>query len=75
MRKTFTRQCDDFKSDIQRNNGLLMSLHSAKHRFESLAAPMGMWVMWFVALLHTAREIAIRRDGSEVLGRRLIGPN
>ncbi len=66
LRRIFTKHCNNLESGILRTSNLLISLRSAKHRFESLASPMGLWVMWFLGLCMTAREITIKRTGPEV---------
>ena len=66
LRKTFTQHCNELERGLPRKNNMLVSLHSAKHRFESLATPLGSWVMWLLPLCKTAREITIARTGVEV---------
>ena len=41
LREMLTTQCDQFDGGLKRHNSSLMSLHSARHRFESYASPMG----------------------------------
>ena len=50
-----------------RKSSTLVSLHAAKHRFESYAGPLGKWVIWLVPLVFTAREIAVKRTGAIAL--------
>ena len=66
LRRIFTEHCNKLEQTIvRRRNNVLMSLHSAKHRFESYAAPMGRWVLWLIAICYTARDVSILRTSSE----------
>ena len=51
---------------------LLVSLHAAKHRFESLATPLGSWVAWVQAIVRPAREVVIMRAGPEQVDAQLF---
>ena len=66
LRRIFTRYVGEMKTGILRKSGSLVSLHSAKHRFESFAGPLGNWVVWLLALVFTAREVVIKRTNVEV---------
>ena len=59
FRRMFTTHCTDLESGFLANSKLLVSLKSAKHRFESLASPLGTVVVWYRAFLNTAREIIV----------------
>jgi hypothetical protein len=66
LRRIFTKHCSALESGFLCNSKLLISLRSAKHRFESLAGPLGTWCVWYQALIMTAREIVVMRSGVEV---------
>ena len=66
LRRMFTKHCSELESGFLANRKLLVSLRSAKHRFESLASPLGTFVVWFQAYLMTAREVIVMRTGVEV---------
>ena len=57
LRRMFTKYCGEMDSGFHVNANLLVSLRSAKHRFESLASPLGMWVVRYQAIVMTCREI------------------
>ena len=64
LRRMFTRHSDMLEATLKRRKtSTLMSLRSAKHRFESLAGPSGRWVVWFHPICYTARDVAIMRTG------------
>ena len=66
LRRMFTKYCSELEGGFLANKKLLVSLRSAKHRFESLATPLGIFVVWFQAFIMTAREIMVMRSGIEV---------
>ena len=66
LRRMFTERCREVETGFLLRTKSLVSLRSAKHRFESLASPLGLWVVWYMPLLLTAREIVVMRTGVEV---------
>ena len=66
LRRMFTKHCSELESGFLANRKLLVSLRSAKHRFESLASPLGTFVVWLHAYIMTAREVIVMRTGVEV---------
>ena len=67
LRRMLTANIDQLLARIHRSNPkLLISLRSAKHRYESLASPLGNFVLHLVPLVKTSVEIIIVRTGGEV---------
>ena len=66
LRHIFTHYVKEMKTGILRKSVSLVSLHSAKHRFESFAGPLSNWVVWLLAFIFTAREAVIKRTNVEV---------
>lgn len=56
----FERHCDDMKAA----HGKVKNLRAAKHRFESFTKPLGRAILWLPALLATAHDIAVQREGA-----------
>ena len=67
-RRILTKYCNELKCGLfRRSPQLLVSLSAAKHRFESLASPLGKLVVWLPAFIQCAREIILMRiRGPEV---------
>lgn len=56
----FERHC----KEMEAAHGKVRNLRAAKHRFESFSKPLGRVILWLPALLATARDIAIQREGA-----------
>ena len=73
LRRMLTINIDALLAGIRRGNSkLLISLRSAKHRYESLASPLGNFVLHLVPIVKTSLEITVVRTGSEVACAKLF---
>jgi hypothetical protein len=61
LRRVFDQHCRSINGRIVRKSKTMLWLHSAKHRFESIAAPMARLVLWMPAFIMTAREVLLLR--------------
>ena len=55
----FERHCKEMDGNCRIRN-----LRAAKHRFESYNKPLGRVILWMPALLATAHDIAVKREGA-----------
>jgi len=55
----FERHCNEMEG-----HGKVKNLRAAKHRFESFSKPLGRVILWLPALLATANDIAVKREGA-----------
>lgn len=56
----FERHC----SEMEAAHGKVKNLRAAKRRFESFSKPLGRAILWLPALLATAHDIAVQREGA-----------
>ena len=67
IRAIFTNHCRNIKHGFAWHSRLLVSVHAAKHRHESWTTPIGIFVLYWIALVNTAMDIRVLRKGVEVL--------
>ena len=60
----FTAWFERHRKEMEATHGKVKNLRAAKHRFESFSKPLGRVILWLPALLATAHDIAVQREGA-----------